>query len=89
MTGSIIDGGNGGLSLRDWSKSVKCLERFPPEKWGGGEDGYFAFHLQLMGAKFSSFDDSTQFATQNFFKHNSFGAHQVKNLSTASQESFF
>ncbi len=39
--GLIIDGGNGGLSLRDWNLSIDCLNRFPTKKWCGGEDGYY------------------------------------------------
>ncbi len=89
ITELIIDGGNGGLSLRDWSKSVECLNRFPAFKWGGGEDGYFAFHLDLMGAKVAPSDDSAKFATQNSFQYNSFGAHQIRNLSSEQQKDFF
>lgn len=41
--GVVVDGGNGGLSLRDWSRSVECLARFPPDRyWRGGKTPTFA-----------------------------------------------
>ena len=49
--GLVIHGGNGGLSLRDWHVSMECLRRFSPGLWPGGEDGYFAFHAEVIGGK--------------------------------------
>ncbi|MCK9247159.1 MAG: hypothetical protein M0P11_09455, partial [Anaerolineaceae bacterium] len=34
--GLLMNGGVGGLSLRDWKKSVDCLKRFSPVLWPGG-----------------------------------------------------
>ncbi|MCC3862332.1 DUF5672 family protein [Pseudemcibacter aquimaris] len=78
--GLIIDGGNGGLSLRDWSKTYECIERFPAEFWRGGEDGYFAFHIDLIGGKVGREDECAKFSTQYQFLYNSFGAHQLSCL---------
>ena len=78
--GLIIDGGSGGLSIRDWRKSVKCLEVFPPALWGGGEDGYFAFHIELIGGKVGKNRDCGKFSTQYIFSHKSYGAHKISFL---------
>jgi len=79
--GLILDGGSGGLSIRDWQKSVKCLEVFPPPLWKGGEDGYFAFHIELLGGKVGKNRDCGKFSTQNIFSHKSYGAHKISLLS--------
>jgi len=86
--GINIDGGNGGLSLRDWGKTITCLERFPPDLWVGGEDGYFAFHMDVMGAKIGREDACAKFSTQNEFLYNSFGAHKISSLEKNSREAF-
>ena len=78
--GLIIDGGSGGLSLRNWQASMDCLRRFPPARWPAGEDGYFGFHLDLMGARVGTMEEAGQFSTQDVFTHNSFGCHQVSRL---------
>ena len=75
--GLIIDGGNGGFSLRDWEKSIECLKRFSPVAWPGGEDGFFAFHLDLMGAVVARMEDCALFATQGRFTDLTFGAHKI------------
>jgi hypothetical protein len=86
--GMIIDGGNGGLSFRDWTKSVDCLSRFSPGLWPGGEDGYFAFHMDLMGCKVGRGDECAQFSTQNEFLYKSFGGHKLTELNPESMEQF-
>ncbi len=78
--GLVIDGGNGGFSLRDWAKCRESLERFSAASWPGGEDGFFAFHLDLMGASVASMEQGAKFATQGRFTDLSFGAHQVGRL---------
>ena len=75
--GLIIDGGNGGFSLRDWGKSVECLARFSPAEWPAGEDGFFAFHLDVMGAAVARMEDCALFATQGRFTDLTFGAHKI------------
>jgi hypothetical protein len=87
--GLIIDGGNGGFSLRDWAVSLQCLSQFPPRLWGGGEDGYYAFHMALIGAAVASSEESAKFATQDTFSYHSFGAHKISSLSQDSQRKFF
>ncbi len=86
--GLVIHGGNGGLSLRDWHVSTDCLRRFPPDLWSGGEDGYFAFHGEIVGGKVGGPDDCEKFATHKRFKRMSFGAHQVQSLGEAELAKF-
>jgi hypothetical protein len=86
--GVLVDGGNGGLSLRDWKKSYECLLRFPPENWPGGEDGYFAFHIDLIGGKVGRDEDCAKFCTQHEFLYRSFGAHKISCLGPANRAAF-
>lgn len=86
--GMVMDGGNGGLSLRNWQQSVECIERFPPALWPGGEDGYFAFHLDLVGGNVGRDKDCARFSTQFEFLERSFGGHQISLLEPASLEQF-
>ena len=86
--GITIDGGNGGLSLRSWERSVECLERFPPSFWPGGEDGYYGFHLELIGAKVGKDVDCAKFSTQSYFHYKSFGAHKISSLTKIDQDAF-
>lgn len=86
--GIVMDGGNGGLSLRDWKLTTECLDRFPANHWPGGEDGYFAFHFDLIGGKVGREQDCEKFSTQIEFNQKSFGAHQIQNLDKASLNQF-
>ncbi|WP_040482057.1 DUF5672 family protein [Luminiphilus syltensis] len=86
--GLTIDGGSGGFSLRDWSRSVGCLERFPPTHWPAGEDGYFAFHLDLVGHRVASMAQAGRFSTQDTFTERSFGCHQISRLPVSKQQAF-
>ncbi len=76
-SGLVIEGGSGGFSLRDWSMMQRVLERFPPQGWHAGEDGYFAFHVELIGGRVASFEESSRFSSQCAFRHRSLGAHRV------------
>ena len=86
--GLVIDGGVGGFSLRDWAISVQCLARFDPSLWPGGEDGYFAFHMDLIGARVANPEESGRFGTQDYFLDKSFGGHRVGLLEPAELEAF-
>jgi hypothetical protein len=86
--GIVIDGGNGGLSIRDWKSSVTCLEQFPGQKWPGGEDSYFAFHIDLMGGNIARGHDCAKFSTQYKFLFKSFGCHKISCLSKQEQSKF-
>jgi len=86
--GLIIDGGNGGLSLRDWEKTYECLSRFQPEHWCGGEDGYFAFHIDLIGGKVGKDNDCAKFSTMSEFLSKSWGAHKISLLNKNAQVAF-
>ena len=78
--GIVADGGNGGLSLRDWGLTMECIDRFPPVHWPGGEDGYYAFHLDLMGANVAKERDCSKFSSQSKFSARSFGTHKVRGI---------
>ena len=86
--GLIIDGGSGGFSLRDYGKTIACLEWFPSEHWPGGEDGYFAFYLSIMGARVATMTEAEQFSTQDAFRARSFGCHQVNLLNATEKRAF-
>jgi hypothetical protein len=87
--GIVVDGGNGGLSLRDWQLSTECLDRFPPEVWwAGGEDSYFGFHIDLIGGRVARPDEAARFGTQFWFLEDSFGAHKPNQLDILGQALF-
>ncbi len=83
--GICVDGGVGGLSLRDWGKTVDCTRRFPAKHWRGGEDTYFGFHIELIGGTVGKGQQPAKFASQYNFRFRSFGAHQMKKLHWAHQ----
>jgi hypothetical protein len=86
--GLVLDGGVGGFSLRDCQMSIDSLLRFPGDNWQGGEDDYFAFHIELIGGKVGNKKDCAKFCTQNSFLEKSFGAHQISNLNKVEQAKF-
>jgi len=86
--GIKVDGGCGGFSLRDWKKSTECLSRFPSRNWPGGEDGYFAFHLDLMGAKVGRSSDCSKFSSQGEFNDKSFACHSIHLMSDQDLKKF-
>lgn len=86
--GLVINGGCGGFSLRDWSVSMDCLLRFPAHLWGGGEDGYYAFHMELIGANVATQRQSAMFATQDHFQYRSFAAHAIQHLPFDKKQQF-
>lgn len=83
--GLIVDGGNGGFSLRDWTRSVDIIHRFAPELWGGGEDAYFAFHLELSGGRVADPEEGACFSSQSTFRYRSLGAHKIRYMHWATQ----
>ncbi|ABG39715.1 hypothetical protein Patl_1189 [Paraglaciecola sp. T6c] len=86
--GLTIDGGNGGLSIRDWHLSSECLTRFPPLDWPGGEDGFFAFHMDLLGGRVARGTECAKFSTQYKYLADSFGCHKVSCLNKKSTKQF-
>jgi hypothetical protein len=64
------------VTLRDKPLTMECLRRFPPESWPGGEDGYYAFHLDLMGARIGRGEVCEKFSTQGVFRKPSLCCHQ-------------
>ena len=86
--GLILDGGNGGVSLREWGKCYECLERFPPDRWLGGEDGYFAFHVELIGGVVGDAESCARFSTQEEFTRKSLFAHKISCLPQRERDAF-
>ena len=86
--GTILDGGVGGFSLRDYQMSVDSLLRFPANNWQGGEDDYFSFHIELIGGKVGNKKDCAKFCTQHVFLEKSIGAHQTSNLGEVDKVKF-
>ncbi|MBL4807947.1 MAG: hypothetical protein JKY31_11790 [Rhodobacteraceae bacterium] len=78
--GMRIHGGNGGLSLRDWRKSVDCLARFNSDDRHWAEDVYFALHMDIGGARVATPADSARFSCQDSFQGRSFGTHKLDNM---------
>jgi len=85
--GFVIHGGNGGFSLRTKPAVLECLDRFPPDRWLGGEDSYFAFHMEIVG-RVGSPADCARFATQLRFRFRSLGAQKITRLSSANKRRF-
>tara|TARA_B110000977_G_scaffold42576_1_gene57601 strand:- start:2790 stop:3023 length:234 start_codon:yes stop_codon:yes gene_type:complete len=75
----IIDGGSAGLGLRDWDRSVACLDCFSADLWPGGEDGHFAFHIELVRGRVGRGDECARFSTQQAFLFKSFADAFVPN----------
>lgn len=86
--GVVVNGGNGGLSLRDWGRMQECLRRFPPANWRGGEDTYFAFHIPLTGGVVADPERSAAFGSQIRFAKRSFGAHKIDKMHWANRVLF-
>lgn len=78
--GLDVAGGCGGLSLRGWHAHRAAAETWDGPGFPGGEDCFFAFHIELMGGKVAPLDEAAWFATQDRFLHPSFGAHQIDRL---------
>jgi hypothetical protein len=76
--------GNGRLSLLNWNLTLKSLQQFPASLWPGGEDGYFAFHFDLIGGNVAREQDCTKFSTQIDFIYGSSGAHKIRDLDKSS-----
>jgi hypothetical protein len=46
------------------------------------------FHIELMGARVASTEDSAKFGTQSMFLFPSFGAHRISNLKENDRQAF-
>ena len=72
----LIDGGNGGFSLRDTQMSLDCSSE---NGWteGLGEDAFFIRCFRERGGRLATKVEQERFATQNYFAARSLAAHQV------------
>ncbi len=86
--GLVADGGVGGSTLRHKPTLMECLRRFPPDAWPGGEDGYYAFHLDLMGARIGRGVECERFCTQSAFRERSLCCHKPSLLGAHDRERF-
>lgn len=86
--GLVIDGGVGGFSLRDIAKARQCLQQFDPKLWPSGEDGYFGFHMELLGGNVARSEDRQRFCAQENFVARSFACHSVNSMSAKSRAEF-
>jgi len=86
--GLILDGGVGGFSIRDYDLSIESVRRFSSHNWQGGEDDFFAFHIEFLGGKVAKKADCIKFCTQNEFLTESYSAHQIQNLNSTDLEKF-
>lgn len=76
-------GGIGGFTLRSWRKSVDAIRQFDPLMWPAGEDRYFAFHLELVGARVAMPEECDEFCSQHGWTRRSLGAHKLNGLRRA------
>jgi len=75
-----IDGGNGGLSLRNYARTIEAIRAGVPEAWPGGEDDYFGAHIELLGGTVADENTSKRFSSQTVFEYKSFGVHNPGGL---------
>jgi len=86
--GLVIDGGIGGVSLRNQSLSRAAVRRFASLGWEGGEDDFFGFYIELLGGKVARKLQCNQFCQQNEFKQYAFSVHQPSNMNRKDQLKF-
>ncbi len=79
-SGLHIDGGNGGLSLRNLRRSIQAIRAGRPKEWPSPEDDYFGSHIQLVGGLVADEDTAKRFGTQVVFERRSFGVHNPGGL---------
>ncbi len=87
--GLTVAGGCGGFSLRDIPSSCEAVTRFDTGQWIGGEDDFFAFHLELLGKRVAKQKARAQFCTQSRYEYPSLAAHRVKTMGAAERMRFF
>jgi hypothetical protein len=81
--GYLINGGNGGFSLRDTKLSRLCSgprdyhDYRDSSEVPTGEDDYFIDCIEKNGGKLPSQSEQQRFGTQNHFWKHSLGAHQI------------
>jgi len=87
--GFILNGGTGGFSLRDYTKSLEVIKRFSiSTQWEGGEDDYFAFHIELLGGRVGKKSDCDKFCPQKRFNKKSFAAHNINDMDEKTRQKF-
>lgn len=79
-SGLHIDGGNGGLSLRNHRRSIEAIRAGRPKEWPSPEDDYFGSHVQLVGGLVADEDTAKRFGSQVVFERRSFGVHNPGGL---------
>jgi hypothetical protein len=84
--GLIVDGGIGGFSLRNIPLTIKVVEGFANLGWRGGEDDFFAFHIQMLGGNVAKKSACEDFCLQYRYKPHALCVHQATNMSASDRE---
>ena len=81
-----LNGGNGGFSLRDTRLSRACSSK---AGYLEPEDAHFNKCIAEHGGRMATREEQERFGTQNYFRANSLGAHQINTqLLTTDKEEF-
>jgi hypothetical protein len=81
-----LEGGNGGLSIRNPKKMIDVIEKFPYEfHRHGNEDVYFSNHLPLAGGSLAPRQVCQQFSVESIFKLGTVGYHAIDKYLTPDQ----
>ena len=75
---------NGGLSLRNTSKMLEIIEKYPYQGMPihGNEDIYFCNHMNLVGGKLPTKEVAQQFSVETIFELGSLGVHAIEKWHT-------
>ncbi|RKO85954.1 hypothetical protein BDK51DRAFT_9280, partial [Blyttiomyces helicus] len=68
-------GGNGGLSLRKRSMTLKVIKGLPFTDDDSPEDGYYSTHIPLAGGKVATKDVARHFSVEHVFQSRPLGIH--------------
>jgi hypothetical protein len=73
----LMEGGNGGFSLRDKQKHIDLLKFKPWSKELGNEDEYFSKYLNEVGGKVAPRNICSLFGCETIYKLGTFGCHAI------------
>ncbi|WP_115126987.1 DUF5672 family protein [Synechococcus sp. GEYO] len=76
-SGFLTYGGCGGFSLRDYRMSILALKMFGNSGWQFGEDGFFAFFIEVLHGRVANQQEMDKFCSQLWWKEGCFGIHKL------------